>query len=687
MSLLAPVGAARMLRWFVYLSICLLGALLLCSGVFYFDGHRVDESEVVMNAVAIAAGGWTPEWAGYGHLAMYLPAMAIAAAALFLQLSGAASGYADAIYLLFQDDAAYRITRFLYTLADIGTAVLFAKLIVKVTGQRTVALCFLAYFALSPDTWLYANYIRTDTLVSFFTAVAVYMLARDRTRVTPYLVGIAIGAAIACKYSAITYIALMAVFLLEDPDRPKDWKHRASMAAIATAAALAAAFLLQPRFNFMGVLSNAAIHLSGSHFTQEQAPIGQRLVRLWQLATAVEPLALMFLLGMWFALLRFRRSAALLIAVLVGIIPFGFSNYPREYWLLPFADAVRAAGWLGAACLVEFLRRRGGEGSRQWVLAALLVATAAIIGARIHHWQEVRPNPLRQSNTQIAKQWLYLHATNRVPLVYVQEKNQILPRTYSFADYADAAVLSRIFIFKRQKFEALHALFKRRLYGKDYAEFSRSTMVPPLILSVGSEAADRLGGNIQLCAGKHCRAPEVLACDKRLKGAIGDCRTYRWDMDRPELQSDLSTMTFMFGSRVPAFSLCWYTCGNSDAWRLTRRGLVGEVKLLDLSRMLFAPQTMKPLDRIMQSRAGAAGELIVASPKAYVPWLRKKGLPAGADAADTLSRTLDAGLIKRFENGSGPVIEIYERPASATTKEISGGMPAKTAFAAGAPAG
>ena len=682
MSLLAPDGAARMLRWFVCLSICLLGALLLCSGVFYFDGHRVDESEVVMNAMAIAAGGWTPEWAGYGHLAMYLPAMAIAAAALFLQFSGAASNYADAIYLLFQDDAAYRITRFLYTLADIGTAVLFAKLIVKVTGQRIVALCFLAYFAVSPDTWLYANYIRTDTLVSFFTAAAVYALARDRTRVTPYLVGIAIGAAIACKYSAITYLALMAVFLLGDPDRQENWKRRVSTAVIASVAMLAAAFLLQPRFNFMGVLSNAAIHISGSHFTQEQAPIGQRLARLWQLATTVEPLALVLLLGMWFALLRFKRSAALLIAVLVGIIPFGFSNYPREYWLLPFADAVRAAGWLGAACAVEFLRRRGGDGSGRWALAAVLVAAAAIIGTRIHRWHEVRPDPLRQNNTQIAKQWLYLHAANRIPLAYAYEKNQILPRAYSFADYADAAALSRIFIFERQKFEALHKLFKRRLYSKDYAEFSRSTMVPPLILSVSSETADRLGGDLQLCAGKRCHAPATMACDRRLKGIMGDCRAYRWDMDSPELQSDLSTMTLRLGSRVPAFSLCWYTCGNGDAWRITRRSLVGEVKLLDLSKLLFAPQAMKPLDQIVQSRAGAAGELIVASPTAYVPWLKKKGLPPGTDAADALSRLLDAGLVKRFESGSGPVIEIYERPAAATEKEMSNEMPA-TAAAAG----
>ena len=662
MSIVTPANSMCAARWASYAVLSLLTALLLCSGVFYFDGHRVDESEVVMNAVAIAAGGWAPEWAGYGHLAMYLPAIAVAMTASFLQLTGIASSYSEGIYLLFQNDAAYRITRLLYTLADVATAVLFARLIVKATGQRLVAVCFFAYFMISPDTWLYANYIRTDTLVSLFTAIAVYALAMDRTKVTPYMVGLAIGAAVACKYSAIGYIALVFVLLIDDPARARTWKERVSTAVIATVVTIAAAFLLQPRFNFLGVISNAGIHLSGSNFTQESMPISERLARLWQLAMTVEPLALAFLLAMWFSLIRFRQGAALLIAVLVGIVPFALSNYSREYWLIPFADAVRAAGWFGVACFVALLRGRIGVDKQKWVLVGLAACTLGIVGLRMHNWREVRSDPLRELNSQAAERWLYVNAANRVPLVYSYEKNYVLPRAYSFANYNESAIFSRVFIFNRQKFESLHGLFSRRLYTKDYAEFSQSTAPAPLLLSVGSGTAARLGKNLRLCAGKHCYAPKITGCDERLQGVMGACVVYRWDMDYPELRSDLSKMSIKFSDNVSAFSLCWYSCASPSSWRIIRRNLEGEVSFLEVGDLLFAPERLMPLDKIAQSRSSARGGIIVTSPTAYVPWLKKKGLYAESDSAhEKLGSAMGAELIQRFENGTGPVIEIYKR--------------------------
>ncbi len=160
-------------------------ALLLCGSALFFNGQKVDESEVVLNALTIATGDWDTKWTpGYGHLAMYIPAAVLAAVALFLQASGVAASYADGLYVLFADDSAYRIVRVLYALADVLTAFIFASVIVKVTRQRLMAAAYFLYFMMSPETWTYANYVRTDTLVSFFTACAIYFLAvgRGRTR-------------------------------------------------------------------------------------------------------------------------------------------------------------------------------------------------------------------------------------------------------------------------------------------------------------------------------------------------------------------------------------------------------------------------------------------------------------------------------------------------------------------------
>src|SRR5690606_3461276 len=131
-------------------------------------------------------------------------------------------------------------------------------------------------------------YIRSDSLVSLFIAVAVYAMAMERTRATPVAVGAAIGAAIACKYSALVYLPLVAVLAIDEPGRQRNWMQRMQAVAIGGIVAIVAAFALQPRYNFSGVLSAAGNHLSGSHFTQEAHSFGDRMARLGGLAVDVE---------------------------------------------------------------------------------------------------------------------------------------------------------------------------------------------------------------------------------------------------------------------------------------------------------------------------------------------------------------------------------------------------------------
>lgn len=673
LSIPNPARAWRASAWAMF---ALAISLVLCTSAFFYNGQKVDESEIVINAVAIAAGGWSPEWSGYGHLGMYIAAAALVLASVLLQVAGVASSYADGIYLLFQDEAAYRITRIVYTLADVLTALLLAKLIVKVTGQRLVAVLFFATFLLSANTWVYANYIRSDSLVSFFIALAVYALAMGRARMTPFVVGIAIGAAIACKYSALVYLPLAAALAIDEPGKPRGWKQRLQMVAVGVAVAVVAAFALQPRYNFVGMLSAAGNHLSGSHFTPEAHSFGDRLARLGSLAIDVEPLVVLFGVTMWFALLRVHRSAGLLLAVLLGIAPFAVSNFAREYWLLPFADAVRAAGWLGIACLVQVARSRVGADHQKWVTSVLLLFGLAILWCGARDLAGSRGGQVRMTNREAAKQWLYVNAANRIPMVYSYEKNYVLPRAYAFDDYQGAAHFSRVFIFKRNRFESLHALFKRRFYQDEFRSFSEATRSPPLRISMGSGTAGRLRGKLLLCAGKTCYKPQSSICDAGQSGVMGKCVTYSWDMDKPSLKTDLRNLKLRVGAPISAYAMCWYTCGE-DGVPMSRKKLSGEVGLASLGGHLFASTRLLPFDAIAEPDKLAAGELLVTSPTAYVPWLKKTGAFKGGkqSPAKVLAKRLGLEPVQEFRRDQGPVIEVYRKKPAASIETADGDVP------------
>jgi hypothetical protein len=68
------------------------------------------------------------------------------------------------------------------------------------------------------------------------------------------------------------------------------------------------------------------------------------------------------------------------------------------------------------------------------------------------------------------------------------------------------------------------------------------------------------------------------------------------------------------------------------------------------------------LDKIREDAADQSQIILVTSPTAYIPWLRKRDLNRdGESDSGALSRVMDAELIQRFAHGSGPIIEIYRR--------------------------
>lgn len=636
----------------------LASTIFVCSSVFFFNGSKVDESEVVLNALAIAAGGWAPEWSpGYGHLAMYIPGIALALSSIFLQAMGAAASHADAVYLLFESGGAYRITRFVYALADVATALVFARIITRVTGMRLVAAMSVLYYLLAPDTWQYANYVRTDTLVSLFTAIAFYLLVAPRTKYTPYLLGIALGAAIACKYSAAAYLGLVALLLLPEGDGAANFRQRMCAALVAGVTSIVAMIVFQPHYDYSSIFSAVNVHLSGSKFTQEAVGPAERLSRLWAIAKTLEPLALVFAATMWLGLLRPRRFAPLLMGVAIGVAPFFFSNFPRDYWLIPFADVLRGAGWFGLACAIAALGSRSAVASS--VLKALVaVGLLSVVVTRLPDLQKNRMAPTKATNAEDARRWLYVNVANRERLVYAYEKNFLLPRAYSFHDYKAAADFSRVFIFYREGFESLHKAFGRQLYTVEYADFAGMGQVPPMWLRVDSDGS---GPAPRLCAGERCYPAKVVACEA-LPNDARPCRKYMWNMGRPEFRIDLSRMSLELPSSVKAFGVCWYNCrpGSLSVSVPTRQR--GQVPFLDLAASLFAPAEVKSLTAIRAMPADNRRLFIVTTPQAYQPWLGGAGLsPAETRKPGAFERMFKARLVQRFHEGHGPVIEIYEK--------------------------
>lgn len=666
--------------WLLFALAC---TLLLCSSALFFDGHKVDESEVVLNALTIATGEWDPKWTpGYGHLAMYLPAALLSLVALFVQASGAAASYSDGLYLLFADDAAYRWVRLLYTLADVATALLFARIIVVVTQQRLLAAAYFLYFMISPDTWIYANHVRTDTFVSFFAACALYFLAVGRSWFTPYGLGLALGAAIACKYSAVVYVALAACLLIPLRNEERTIRQRLGMVVIAVVVAAVSALVFQPLYDYSGIFDAINKHLAGAHFAREPVPMGERMVRLWRLVLTLEPLAPVLLVAMLPALSRPRQGVALISAVVLGIAPFVLSNFVREYWLIPFADALRAAGWFGVACAVQSIGARAGINARRVLVGLVLAALASAAWVRA----STVPPPQAAlkhglSNAEAAKRWLYVHAANRIPIVYGYEKNFLLPRAYSFSSYGNAADLSRTFIFYREDFRTLHDMFQRRLYSKEFSEFSSVTKVPSLNFSVGVGTAERAAKPPTLCMNDRCFPAKVAPCGAQARSRLGECVTYTWDMDRPALRQNLSNLSLKMPSAMSEFAVCWYSCDRATAESRVRIVHQGRVPLLQLADHLFAPASVRRLTEIKNSR-GEPGEVyIVTTPVAYRPWLPKNAsVGKGTDgAAATFGKLTNSKLIRYFDAGHGPRIEIYARhPKKAPVPKVDAKAPVST---------
>lgn len=643
----------------------LVFALFLCSSFFHFGGAKVDESEIVLNALTIAAGDWRPEWSpGYGHLAMYIPAAVLAFVALALQAMGIAGSYADALQWLFNGESAYRVVRLIYAYADVMTAMVWAGIAWRVAGTRLLGIACFGYFLVSPDSWLYANYVRSDTLVSLFVALAVLVLVRGRNRWTPVLLGVSLGAAIACKYSAAVYLALIGFLLLRDEAGRLDLRARIRRAALALLVAAVATFAFQPKFDYSGIVEAIGVHLSGSHFAHASLPAGERLARLWRLVLALEPLAPICVLLAAFGLWKPRVALPVIAAALIGIAPFALSQFPRDYWLIPFADGLRAAAWIGVAALVHRLGGRAADAGRI-AAAAAVIAVLAVAVWRAPHLARSHRAPQQLSNAEAARRWLYVHAANRKEILYGYEKNFLLPRAYSFADYDAAADFSRVFIFHREGFQPLHRMFRRDLYGRSFEEFSSITRVEPLKLAVAAGDAKP-----RLCSGQRCYPPKKIPCSQIARMPAGPCVGFAWDMDRAVLRTNLSRLSLEVPAGAQAAAVCWYSCGARG-----ERGQVhlraGRTPLLEVSAALFAPARVLSLTRIREDRRRPQDSLIVTTPRAYQAWL-PKGRGQGKGASAEFARLIDARLVRYFDSGSGPVIEIYARKIGAPSKPVAG---------------
>jgi hypothetical protein len=343
--------------------------------------------------------------------------------------------------------------------------------------------------------------------------------------------------------------------------------------------------------------------------------------------------------------------------VVIGIAPFALSNFPRDYWLIPFADALRAAGWLGIACAVRTLAGRWAWLGRA-AAAIIVVGLVATAVFRLPDLQRTRRDPHRTTNEEAAKRWLYGNVANRERMVYAYEKNFLLPRAYSFSDYEAAADFSRVFIFYREGFGSLHRMFRRSLYTEEYADFTSSGQVPPFWLRVNSSGAI---APPRLCAGSKCYPPKAVACDASAKAA-GPCSRYVWNMGRPEFRVSLSRMSLELAPNVRTLGLCWYNCRPGALAASADVAERGRVPLVDLSSHLFAPAEVRSLTQIRRMPADGGRLFIVTTPKAYEPWMAAAGMSAEARRKPgAFARMMGARLVQRFHEGQGPVIEIYEK--------------------------
>lgn len=702
----APDRPGRAVRWGRVLLVAagvLAVAALQAHSVWAYRGDRVDESELVHFAVGFLGRDLDPGWYGYGSLGMYVLFAVYALLAVPALLFGPFGSLSEYAQLLFSGGYFFGVGRFVFAVLGVLTVVLYADIARR--HLRAPALLVGAYVVVavtSVDAIVYANYIRTDRLVSFFVALTLWAAVRSRDHRWLWVTGAAVAGAIAAKMSALPLAAFVLVLAGYRWRRGHATVEQAALAMLTFVFAL---MVFQPFVSYPERISGLLLRGSASPFRWGAATYGsmvERMGALGRLLGTYVALALLPLLGLlaargqrWRHVQRVLLPALLLLALL--FLPYLRSPELRSYWFLPVYDLVRFLALAGATVVWTWAAGRdrpplpravAGRPAIKAGVAAVVVLALAAPGLNLYSLRIRAIVATEASNAQLAQAWLEDEVLGRERILLDREFSYHLPKVYDPRSLYTSKVVSRAFIFDRWNHPYLNAVFAEYLvteYGPRHGLGGEFATVQALRLDPPKDRDRRLAfRDVRLCdTGDVCRPVTGLGLTKDVH------------VERVEA-GDITLRTTGGDPYVVLFDDLAVPVDGSYELRLVTeqpvtmsgslyldigRGFSEELKVnfrsdgaVSVPIRAAGPATDSGRVDILAAAGVAEGELhdrddgayFVTSPAVYERFLglSREGLTAErVEVLDRVERGYDLllsqPLARRFDEGSGPAIEIY----------------------------
>lgn len=455
----------KLLQVLILLSIPLLAALQAVS-IYNYQGEKVDESELVHYAVGFLGGNLDPVWVGYGTFGMYLLGaiyFLVGAWQVFLGRYDSLLSYASELY---EDHGFFIIlARFSFALIGVVAALLYFRLGTRLKLPSILLGLFLCLQILGPEALTFANYVRCDSLVSFFIPCILLVITSNYSEnKKANLLALIIAAACASKISAIFLLVILFFFCGQ-----KYFQKKLGLRAILISLALfqVAVFVFQPYGNiyqrfwevleimiFNSRLDAAKVgHFGFIAHSKAILTVFNKQIP-WYLSSALIFSPLIYYKNKEFFIYS-------LLTLLLLVAPYYFSSEVTYYWFLPAFPLVRFlalySAWLLLEKIIVKLTKAYALGLKTF---AFCLITYLLLTPALSHYQSfVKTSLAQKTNALIAKQWLLENAYGRIPILLDAHYGYRMPKIYDPENLEEAKKVSTAFIFQRDKIEFLNQAF------------------------------------------------------------------------------------------------------------------------------------------------------------------------------------------------------------------------------------
>lgn len=462
----------------------LLITLFQVTSIWFYHGDKVDESELVHFAVGFLGGDLDPVWDGYGHLGMYLLGLVYFLLGIIPVAVGKFDSFVDYGTQLLSNGYFFIVARFIFAAIATLAVLALAKLSFRQGMPLWMCVAFIVFMASLPMTIYYSNYIRTDTLVMFFSVLSITVAMSANNMRSSVLLAATIATAVACKISALSLSALLLLVLLVLVKQKRCTRKDAFFVSVLFLLFLQ---LFQPFISFPHRLNE----LVARHYLDTEVSIARdtyaSMVELvseivkFHIKAIGLPLFVLAVLSPIGFFTHYRKLVTYSwLVVILLILPYIPGSTVRDYWFIPSYFILALMGFVSVAVFFEFVSRKLPAIAKS-IVALMLVSLLVYfpVSSALDSYSNLltRQRASTASNSDTAKAWLEHNYLRKTPILLDGHFRHIYPKIYDPAQLELSREISRLYIYERGSNKFLAAVLEKYLYS-DYVQQEFFTVNP-----------------------------------------------------------------------------------------------------------------------------------------------------------------------------------------------------------------